>query len=353
MNLRKALLTPALLIAALSLAQGPSAVLTPEVKAQTVRELAKDLREEYLDLEIGKKAADAIESHLKANDYDSISDGQAFADRLNKDLSEFCKDKHFDVVYSKPVWTYVNDVRHQPAAQIENDRMWTQYNNGGLNKVERLKGNIGYISIWAFLKEDSAKLPIKAAMEFLSNTNALIVDVRDNGGGDPATVRRLCSYLFDGKPVHLENFVGGGHYQEFWTLKRVDGPRFAGKDVYVLVDKLTCSAAEALSYDLQALKRATVVGETTWGGASVSELDQLSDHFLVSMPIARSKNAITHTNWEGTGVKPDIAVDPKDSLNVAYTMALKKEIERTSDPDMKKLLQQILKDQEAKGAGSP
>jgi retinol-binding protein 3 len=349
MKIRNPLFISALLVAALAIAQGPSTALTAEVRAQTVQELAKAMRDSYAYPELGKKAAAAIEGKLKAKDYDSLTEGPQLAERLSKDLNEICKDAHLRVRYS-PETLPVRKERSEPSAEeVKRQQDFEKYANSGFTKVERLDGNVGYISFRNFMDADASKRPVKAAMEFLADTDALIIDIRQNGGGSPETVRLICSYFFDGKPVHLNSLVSrDGKKTEFWTLEKVDGPKYLGKEIYVLTSKRTGSAAEEFTYNLKNLKRATIIGEPTWGGANPGGVHRLNDHFGVFVPHAHAENPITKTNWEGTGVLPDIAVDPKDGLTIAYTMALKKQIERTSDTERKAMLEQIVKEQEAK-----
>lgn len=337
------------MFAALAAAQGPSTALSPEVKTQTVQELVKAMRDSYAYPDIAKKAEAAIDSHVKAHDYDSITEGKEFALRLTKDLNEVCHDAHLHLTYSDNPLP-VRKERSQPSPdEIKAQEEFTKYVNAGFTKVERMDGNIGYISFRNFMSPEDAKRPVRSAMEFLRDTDSLIIDIRQNGGGDPATVQLICSYFFGEQPVHLNDLVArDGKREEFWTLKKVDGPRYLNKDIYILTSKRTGSAAEEFTYNLKNLKRATIIGEATWGGANPGGMYRLNDHFAVFVPHAHAENPITHSNWEGTGVLPDIPVDPKDGLSVAYQMALRKEIDHTSDADRKTMLEQILKEQQDK-----
>lgn len=338
-----------LLIAALAMAQGPNDALTPDVKAQTIQDLEKAMTEGYAFPSVATKAVVALEDHVKAHDYDSITDGKAFAMQLTKDLNAVCHDAHLHLQYSEQPLPVRKDRGAPSPAEIKANQDWEHYVNSGFGKVERMDGNIGYISFRNFMDPNLAKRPIKAAMEFLADTDALIIDIRQNGGGSPETVQLICSYFFGGQPVHLNDLVQrDGKREEFWTLKKVDGPRYLNKDIYVLTSKRTGSAAEEFSYNLKNLKRATIIGEPTWGGANPGGMYRLNDHFAVFVPHAHAENPITHSNWEGTGVLPDIAVDPKDGLSTAYQMALKKEIEHTTDVERKTMLEEILKQ-----AGTP
>jgi retinol-binding protein 3 len=183
-------------------------------------------------------------------------------------------------------------------------------------------------------------------MNFLASTDALIIDVRRNGGGEAEMVQLICSYLLPGdKPIHLNSFYWreGDRTEEFWTLKDLPGKRYLGKEVYVLTSRGTFSAAEVFTYNLKNLKRATIVGETTGGGAHPGGDVLLGDHFAAFIATGRAINPITKTNWEGTGVKPDVEVDAERALDVAREMALKRLRETLTDADAKEFIEQDLR----------
>jgi C-terminal processing protease CtpA/Prc len=165
-----------------------------------------------------------------------------------------------------------------------------------------------------------------AAMNFLTNTDALIIDIRANGGGAPSMVALVSSYLFGGEPVHLNDlyFRPEDTTHQWWTLPHVPGKRYQDKPVYVLTSKRTFSAAEEFAYNLKSLKRATIVGETTGGGAHPGGMHRLNEHFLVFVPSGRAINPLTKSNWEGTGVAPDLPVAAAQALKTAHLAALKK-----------------------------
>ena len=141
-----------------------------------------------------------------------------------------------------------------------------------------------------------------AAMGFLANSDVLIFDLRDNTGDDPGMVSLITSYLFE-RPTHLsDNFDRSTNTtRQSWSLSYVPGKRFPTLPVYVLTSSRTFSGAEEFSYDLQSLKRATIVGEATGGGAHLIRPQRLDDRFFVDMPFARAINPVTKTGWEGTG----------------------------------------------------
>ena len=160
-------------------------------------------------------------------------------------------------------------------------------------------------------------------MNFLGNVDAIIFDLRDNGGGDPKMVALISTYLFD-QPTHLNDIYNRKEdaTTQFWTLPYVPGKRLAGKPVFVLTSKYTFSAAEEFAYNLKNLKRGTIIGETTGGGAHPVSGQRIDDHFMIGVPSGRAVNPISKTNWEGTGVEPDIKVPANQALEVAKEKAL-------------------------------
>ena len=164
-----------------------------------------------------------------------------------------------------------------------------------------------------------------AAMNFLANVDAIIIDLRENGGGDPKMIALVSTYLFS-KPTHLNDLWErkGSITQQYWTLPYVPGKRLDDKLAYVLTSKRTFSGAEEFSYNLKTLKRATIVGETSGGGAHPVSGYRIDDRFMIGVPFARAINPITHTNWEGTGVEPDVKVSAADALSTAQKLASEK-----------------------------
>ena len=219
------------------------------------------------------------------------------------------------------------------------------FNNYGFEKVERLAGNIGYLDLRGFMPAALARDTGAAAMNLLANSEALIFDLRNNGGGDPEMVAFLTSYLYGPTPVHLNDlyFRPADRTTEFWTLKEVPGRRMPDKDVYIVTSHRTFSAAEEFTYNLKNLKRATIVGENT-GGAHPGGPQKVNDHFAVWVPTGRAINPISKKDWEGDGVQPDVEVPAEKALKTAHLLALKKVTERTTDPMLKQRFERIAGD---------
>jgi C-terminal processing protease CtpA/Prc len=191
-------------------------------------------------------------------------------------------------------------------------RTQTLRNNCLFEKAERLPSNIGLLKFNGFADPAVCGPTATAAMNFLENVDALIFDMRDNGGGDPKMVAYISTYLF-ADVTHLNDLYlrKEDTTTQYWTLPYVPGKRLAGKPVFILTSKRTFSGAEEFTYNLKNLKRATIIGETTGGGAHPVSGHRIDDHFIIGVPFARAVNPISKTNWEGTGVEPDV----KDHAN--------------------------------------
>lgn len=184
----------------------------------------------------------------------------------------------------------------------------------------------GHYDAITFAPDDAqVRQAVGGYMSQVADADALVLDLRQNGGGDPDTVALVASYLFDDKPVHIHDLFrrDTGETEQFWTLAKVAGKRFgAKKPIYVLTSNRTFSAGEALTYDLQSLHRAVIVGETTGGGAHPTYPYPLGDGFAIAVPSGRVINPVTKTDWEGTGVIPDVKVPAPDALTEAHRLAL-------------------------------
>ena len=290
----------------------PDMQLDAAARKEVVDTLVKRLNEAYVFPEVAAKLEQALRSH--ETEYAQITSARQFAEKLTADLRAVSHDKHLGVRYSfQPIPVRAGDDQEPTASEREQIRQQLDGINYGFERVERLPGNIGYI------------------------------DLRKNGGGDPKQVARICSYLFGSEPVHLNDLHWrdgkGERVEEFWTQKDVPGRRYEGKDVYILTSNYTFSGAEEFANNLKTLKRATVIGETTGGGANPGGGNRLSEHFGAFIPTGRAVNPITKTNWEGTGVEPDVKVPADQALHVAQLSVLKKSLETTKDEQMKGAIQ--------------
>ena len=181
--------------------------------------------------------------------------------------------------------------------------------------------------------DEGAGATAQAAMNFLGNADALIIDLRQNGGGSPSMIQLITSYLYGPERVHLNNFYNRprDEYTQTWTLPYVPGKRRPDIDVYVLTSQSTFSAAEEFSYNLRNLERATLIGETTGGGAHPGGTQIATSRFTIWVPDGRAINPITNTNWEGVGVEPHIKVPAQEALETAQITALETIFKRKMD----------------------
>ncbi|KFE62390.1 S41 family peptidase [Hyalangium minutum] len=319
------------------------------MRAKIVDRVSAALNENYVFPDVAKKMEAGLRQKLKAGAYDKIANSAELAEVLTRDLREVSKDKHLSVRYapSKPP-DLDEDAAKDPAVR-EKIRNELASVNFGFEKVERLAGNVGYLDLRGFIGAEFGGETAVATMNFLGNSDAVIIDLRKNGGGDPSMVQFITSYFFE-ESTHLNSFYirKGNTTKQFWTSAHVAGKRMANVPVYVLTSSRTFSAAEEFTYNLKNLKRATIVGETTGGGAHPVNAHFLADvHLLAFIPFGRAVNPITGTNWEGTGIAPDIQVPADKALVTAHQDALKKLQNQAKDEARKQQLSWSLQKVEA------
>ena len=306
----------------------PDLTIDAATRTQVIDGILKRLNNSYVFPDVAKKMEQSIRERVDKKEYDQITSAKQFATKLTDDLQAVSHDKHLRVRYSNQVIPERGERREPTPEQREQTKRDLTWWNHGFSKVERLPGNIGYLEFFNFADDELGADTVAAAMNFINGTDALIIDMRKNGGGNPAMVALVCSYLFGPEPVHLNDlyFREGNRTDEFWTKKEIAGKRYLNKDVYVLTSKRTFSGAEEFTYNLKNLKRATIIGETTGGGAHPGGSFRINEHFGMFVPTGRAISPITKTNWEGTGVTPDVSVPADQALHVARITALKKSL---------------------------
>ena len=310
-------------------------VINATTLTQIIQSLAEKLRASYVFPEVAEEICTRLQNHLDDGEYDDITDGEFLALALTTHMQEVSQDEHLWVRWHpEPLPDHEGSLLQNPK-QVAEWRERARLDNYGLHKVARLPGNVGTIDIRYFYRTSwGSGDTIVAAMNLLANVNGVIVDLRKCTGGNPSTVALVCSYFFEAEPVHLNSLYWREEEltEQYWTLPYVPGQRMADKPVYVLTSKETFSAGEEFAYNLQTRQRATLVGETTGGGAHPGSPYRLHPHFEVFIPRGRAINPITNQNWEGCGVQPDIPVPQEQALQVAYRMALESVIDSTRQP---------------------
>jgi hypothetical protein len=292
-------------------------------RAKVIDGAIAELDSFYVFPDVAKRIGDSLHVRGKRRTYDGYTNAISFSMKLNDEVRELSHDKHMRVNYS------IRSLPPMPATptapspdDVARERAMMDAMNCGFVKVEQLEGNVGYVKFNAFFDVDACAATATAAMNFVGGSRALVVDMRENGGGSPAMVSYVSSYLFSTR-THLNDLWNRrtGATQEYWTRDDIPGRRFGGeKPVYVLTSSQTFSGAEEFSYNLKSLKRATLVGETTGGGAHPVSGHRIDEHFMIGVPFARAINPITHTNWEGVGVEPDVKVPAADALATALRL---------------------------------
>jgi C-terminal processing protease CtpA/Prc len=307
-------------------------LLDTSTRAAIIDTIVQKLHDHYIFPEVAQQMDAAVRARAGAGAYDKIAMLDSLCERLTADLQAVSHDKHLRLFYSPEPQTEERAGPPTPT-QIEEFRYAMSLRNFGFERIERLPGNIGYLDLRGFFPASLGGETAVAAMNLLAHTGALIVDLRQNDGGDPEMIALITSYLFD-QMINLNNMYwrDGDRTQQFWTLPYVPGRRYGGsKPIYVLTSNYTFSGAEEFAYNLKNLKRATIIGEVTGGGAHPVGGYLITPHVGAHIPVGRAINPISGTNWEGTGVTPDIAVPQERAPATAQALALRYVLEQMGD----------------------
>ncbi len=300
-----------------------------------IQSLTHLLETEYVYPEKAEKITKLLNTNHKKGKYKRIKDELVFAETIQQDMLSVVNDKHLSFEFSPEQVEFIRSEQSQSEDDTSKKArlLEMQRFNFGFESVKILEGNIGYLKFNNFYDTEFGSETAIAAMNFLSHSDALIIDLRQNGGGSPKMIQLISSYLFDAEPVHLSGFYwrSSDQYTQNWTLPYVVGKRMPDTEVYILTSANTFSAAEEFTYNLKHLKRATVIGEITGGGAHPGDFKVVNNRFVAFIPYGRSTNPITKTNWEGTGVIPHIETSAKDALTTAKFKALEKLSEQHKD----------------------
>ncbi len=286
-------------------------------KTEIVNRLADIMNENYVFPDKGKAMHDLIKAKLQKGEYDQLTSANAFAEQLDADLKSIIHDKHIRVRFNKETVTALQNREPGGGRQIPQ--------HFGFKEVKLLDDNIGYLDLRGFLDLRVARKAAKKAMDELIQADAIIFDLRQNGGGSPSMIRFISAYIFGEDPVHLNDFYWrpSDSYSESWTKPSAASAHKPDIPVYVLTSSYTFSAAEEFTYNLKNLERATIIGETTGGGAHPGGPMVINDAFFVNVPQGRAINPVTKTNWEGTGIEPHIKTTKEEALDKALELARK------------------------------
>lgn len=329
--------------------------LTRQERRQVIQKIAVMLKENYVFPDMADKLAIHLNKLPKKKTFKSITNREEFARKLEQELQAVSKDKHLRVKTGQPhhpvpvtdPGTKKKDpVGSDPLADLRKRMLKDKRDNYTFKTVKIMEGNVGYLDFRRFWRPRDAGNTLAAAMAFLANADAIIIDMRGNKGGFPPTVQLACSYFFDER-ILLNTLYRrkGNSTLKYWVLDQVDGEKMPDVPVYILTSHHTFSGAEGFCYIMSTHKRATLVGEVTGGGANFGRVFTITDKFNMFIPLGRPISPITGTNWEGSGIKPDVEATEHNALDKAYALAktAAAEFRRKKDEDLAKKLERFNK----------
>jgi hypothetical protein len=311
--------------------------MSEEEKENVVEIICELVKSNYVYPEEGERISTQIMTNFKCGKYSTISYPEDFARRLDSDLIETSGDKHLGLVCDPD---RVKEIRTQGNSDCVTKEMAEEERkrNFGFRELRIMGGNIGYLDLRIFFQPKYAGATAVTAMNFLSNCEAIIIDLRNNGGGWGEMVALLISYFLNNNEiVHLTTNYSRpkDKYDQSWTLPYVPGKTMPEIPLFILTSKSTFSAAEEFCYCLKHLERATLIGETTRGGAHPVDEKIVDDRFILILPEQRSINPKTGSNWEGVGVEPHVVVPAQEAFDAAHIRALETLYSRSRDENDK------------------
>jgi tetratricopeptide (TPR) repeat protein len=328
--MRKQIITLVLAFISVTILTAQNKEITKKEKTEIIQSISENLLETYIDLDVARELTTTLKYNMNSNKYKSITNPEEFSKVVTEDLQKVSKDLHLKLNYEPKKIAQSKRVMPEEM-KIKREKMMAMKMaefNYGFTEVKVLNGNIGYLNLRMFADINYAKDAATAAMSFLSNTNAIIIDLRTNEGGVPSMMQLLSSYFTDAKPVLLSNFYERqtDSKTQLFTFETIDGKRITNKPLYILTSHNTFSAAESFAYTLKHLDKAIVVGEVTKGGANRTKRFNLNDDFTISVPYIEAIHPVTKSNWEGKGVQPNIETTEKEAFVKAYMDAINKTV---------------------------
>lgn len=318
--------------------------LDNELKEKLIQRVSNLLEERYVFPERGRVAMSELQRRWSTGYFDDIKDPRIFANRITGVL-DVISDLHLWVNYHAVAIPDSYDSMSPDVEQRERDVALLRRRNFGIEKIERLPGNLGLLEIRdMFYERGASERTLAVAMEFLQNTDGLIIDLRRNGGGQPQMVQLLLSYfLVPGEPIATLHYRDSQKNREFRAHDSVAGPYYtSNRPVYVLTSEQTFSGAEALAYHLKVRERVTVVGERTSGGAHLYENIRLHEHFMMAVPVAYSVDLVSQADWQYIGVRPDLEVPASQALVDAQRLMLMQLIASSEDSHARREQEAVL-----------
>jgi hypothetical protein len=314
---------------------------------EMIKELKKKIEENYIFPDMAKEVSQFLSNRLKEGLYNGITDPTNLERIISNDMVEASNDLHFYFEYNPSLAEELIQKSQEDKedsiddfTEFKSQLKFEQYRNFHIKAAKRLPGNIGYVKLNDFPPAEYAGDVIINALQFLANCNALIFDIRNNGGGYPSMVALIISYFIEPSTKLLNSFYERNkdkHYQSL-ALPYIPGKRFLDKPLYILTSRRTASAAEEFTYNLKMMERATIVGEITRGAANTPDLFPIYKKFVIWLPVGRPINPISKDNWEGKGVSPHIKVPQEIALEKAHMLAFQHLLNKEFDEAIKRML---------------
>jgi C-terminal processing protease CtpA/Prc len=307
--------------------QVPPAVSSPRLDKEfvrtTIEALTKIIREQYIDQDLASRVEAYLRNCLATGHYDQPT-REEFAEELTRDLFTSSHDKHLSVMVSDDQGTASSGTTEESREEI------ARQSNFGIQHVEVLPGNVGYLRLTSFYRPAEARDTFVSAMKLLAQTDALILDLRGNKGGSPDMAVLVASFMFSKPGIPLFSVIPRAGETAFYSTVQTPPPGSSGeRPLFVLTSQTTWSAGEGLAFILQERHRAEIIGETTAGAANPGRAYRVNSMFEVNVPNGRVKSAVLGRNWEGIGVVPDVATPAAVALDLAHTHALRSLVEIT------------------------
>jgi len=317
-------------------AQTESETVNPGQQAIIIDSVVTAFTTHYIYPDTARKMEAYVRANYKNGEYTNITSLSDFAATLMRDLQDVSHDQHAYVIFMKERDPRLFPFDSLPPEEQEELIARSEYTNHGFYKLERLEGNVGYIDFREFCHPNYAGETAVAAMKFLTHCDAIIFDLRQNGGGDGEMGHLLASYFF-GSQTHLKNLVYTDRVEQVWTEEYVSGKRLPDVPLYILMSARSFSAAEGFTFGLQNKKRAIVVGERTRGGGHpITSVYYPTLQIMACVPFCEARNPENGATFNAIGIIPDIPVPQEQALDVAHQDALKQVLKKTTDESKKR-----------------
>ncbi len=300
---------------------GQKSSLNDSYKEEVIEILSKLLSDNYIYPDVAEKTNKYLNEQYESGYFNLYEDNQSFAQALTEVIQNVSKDKHMRIMAQKSYKAPKNTLERKAEQRMDQINNYRNYNHG-FKELKLLEGNVAYLDLRGFSPMDRAKEVADAYMKLLSQADAVIIDLTQNGGGDPSMVQYLCSYFFE-EIIHLNSlyYREGDRKEEYWTLEEVDGKKMSDVPLYIIISEGTFSGAEEFSYNMQTQKRATIVGQTSGGGANPGGTRGINENLSVFIPTGMAINPITNTSWEGVGVIPEIVTKKEETFDTVLNLA--------------------------------